>query len=83
VTSLGAHLQMARALIAPMVEGATKNRYGFTPDKLRYRIRAMSAATDNVGLFFGEDVFVASGASVRWRAHCRWATRATVLFAAA
>jgi hypothetical protein len=31
---------------------------------MRQRIRAMSAATDNVGLFFGEDVFVAFGAIV-------------------
>jgi uncharacterized membrane protein len=31
---------------------------------MRQRIRAMSAATDNVGLFFGEDIFVAFGAIV-------------------
>ncbi|QEP91525.1 DUF969 family protein [Klebsiella pneumoniae] len=27
------------------------------PGNVRYRLRAMSAATDNVGLFFGEDIF--------------------------
>lgn len=32
------------------------------PDAVSQRIRAMSAATDNVGLFFGEDVFIAFGA---------------------
>ena len=32
------------------------------PDAMSQRIRAMSAATDNVGLFFGEDVFIAFGA---------------------
>lgn len=64
LTSLGGHPQMVRPLIAPMAEGATENRYGSIPDKLRYKIRAMSAATDNVGLFFGEDVFVAFGAIV-------------------
>lgn len=64
LTSLGGHPQMVRPLIAPMAEGATENRYGSIPDKLRYRIRAMAAATDNVGLFFGEDVFVAFGAIV-------------------
>jgi uncharacterized membrane protein len=64
LTSLGGHPQMVRPLIAPMAEGATENRYGSMPDKLRYKIRAMSAATDNVGLFFGEDVFVAFGAIV-------------------
>lgn len=31
---------------------------------VRYRLRAMSAATDNVGLFFGEDIFVAFGAII-------------------
>jgi uncharacterized membrane protein len=47
-----------------MAEGATENRYGDVPDDVRYRLRAMSAATDNVGLFFGEDIFVAFGAII-------------------
>jgi uncharacterized membrane protein len=64
LTSLGGHPQMVRPLIAPMAEGATENRYGAIPDKVLYRVRAMSAATDNVGLFFGEDIFVAFGAIV-------------------
>jgi uncharacterized membrane protein len=64
LVSLGGHPQMVRPLIAPMAEGATENRYGSIPDKLLYKIRAMSAATDNVGLFFGEDIFVAFGAIV-------------------
>jgi uncharacterized membrane protein len=64
LTSLGGHPQMVRPLIAPMAEGVTEARYGSIPDKLRYRLRAMAAATDNVGLFFGEDVFVAFGAIV-------------------
>jgi uncharacterized membrane protein len=62
--SLGGHPQMVRPLIAPMAEGATENRYGKIPENLMYKIRAMSAATDNVGLFFGEDIFVAFGAIV-------------------
>ena len=64
LTSLGGQPQMVRPLIAPMAKGATENRYGDIPDKVRYRLRAMSAATDNVGLFFGEDIFVAFGAIV-------------------
>ena len=59
LVSLGGHPQMVRPLIAPMAEGAAENRYGSLPDKLLYKIRAMAAATDNVGLFFGEDIFVA------------------------
>lgn len=64
LTGLGGHPQMVRPLIAPMAEGATENRFGTLPDAIRYRLRAFSAATDNVGLFFGEDIFVAFGAIV-------------------
>ncbi|ATM85173.1 DUF969 domain-containing protein [Yersinia massiliensis] len=64
LTSLGGHAQMVRPLLAPMAEGAAKTRYGELPEKVRYRLRAMSAATDNVGLFFGEDIFVAFGAII-------------------
>ncbi len=64
LTSLGGHASMVRPLVAPMAEGAAEAKNGTISDALRYRIRAMSAATDNVGLFFGEDVFVAFGAIV-------------------
>ncbi|HEY1611200.1 MAG TPA: DUF969 family protein, partial [Paraburkholderia sp.] len=64
LTGLGGHPQMVRPLIAPMAEGATENRFGKLPDAIRFRLRAFSAATDNVGLFFGEDIFVAFGAIV-------------------
>ena len=64
LTSIGGHPNMVRPLIAPMAEGAAEVRYPKLPDTVRHRIRAMSAATDNVGLFFGEDVFVAFGAIV-------------------
>lgn len=62
LTGLGGHPQMVRPLIAPMAEGATETRFGKISDAVRFRLRAFSAATDNVGLFFGEDVFVAIGA---------------------
>ena len=64
LTSLGGHPQMVRPLLAPMAEGATEARYGKLPAKVRDKLRAFSAATDNVGLFFGEDIFVAFGAIV-------------------
>ena len=64
LTSLGGHPQMVRPLLAPMAEGATEARYGKLSQKVRDKLRAMSAATDNVGLFFGEDIFVAFGAIV-------------------
>ena len=62
LTSLGGHPQAVRPLLAPMAEGAAETAFGDLPQAERERIRAMSAATDNVGLFFGEDIFVAFGA---------------------
>jgi uncharacterized membrane protein len=62
LTSLGGHPQMVRPLVAPMAEGAAEVRHGDLAPATRDRIKAMSAATDNVGLFFGEDVFIAFGA---------------------
>jgi uncharacterized membrane protein len=64
LTSLGGHPQMVRPLLAPMAEGATEARYGELPEHVRHKLRAYAAATDNVGLFFGEDMFVAFGAIV-------------------
>jgi uncharacterized membrane protein len=62
LTSLGGHPQMVRPLVAPMAEGASDARHGELSEATRERTRALSAATDNVGLFFGEDVFIAFGA---------------------
>lgn len=62
LTSLGGHAQMVRPLIAPMAEGAAENRFGPLPERFRHRIRAYAASADNVGLFFGEDLFIAFGA---------------------
>ena len=64
LTSLGGHPQMVRPLIAPMAEGAAETRYGPLTDIARFRIRGMAAGTDNVGLFFGEDIFIAIGSIV-------------------
>jgi uncharacterized membrane protein len=61
LTSLGGHPQMVRPLVAPMAEAAAESRLGALSDALRWHIRAHSAAVDNVGLFFGEDIFIAIG----------------------
>jgi uncharacterized membrane protein len=61
LTSLGGHPQMVRPLIAPMAEAAAENRFGELADRVRHRIRAHAAAADNIGLFFGEDIFIAIG----------------------
>lgn len=53
LTSVAGHAQTVRPLVAPMAEAAA----GEPSDE----VRAMAAATDNVGLFFGEDIFLAIG----------------------
>jgi len=59
LTSLGGHAQMVRPLIAPMAEAAAEaGDPGLTPAS-RDRVKAFAAATDNIGLFFGEDIFIA------------------------
>ena len=52
---------MVRPLIAPMAEGAAESRLGELPLNTKNRIRANAAAADNVGVFFGEDIFIAIG----------------------
>jgi len=61
LNALGGHPQMVRPLIAPMAEAAAETRYGPLPDETRHLIRAHAAASDNVGAFFGEDIFLAFG----------------------
>jgi uncharacterized membrane protein len=59
LTSLGGHAQMVRPLVAPMAEGAAEAKFVALPDRERFLIRSHSAAADNIGLFFGEDIFIA------------------------
>jgi uncharacterized membrane protein len=60
LNALFGQAQMVRPLIAPMAEAA-EERHGPITAATRVEIRAYAAATDNIGLFFGEDVFVAIG----------------------
>ena len=62
LTSLGGHPQTVRPLLVPMAEGAAENQHGPLPETVREKLRALCAATDNIGLFFGEDIFIAFGA---------------------
>lgn len=59
LTSLGGHAQMVRPLIAPMAEAAAETQTPGLTDASRNRVKAFAAATDNIGLFFGEDIFMA------------------------
>jgi uncharacterized membrane protein len=61
LTSLGGHAQVVRPLLAPMAEAAAAKELGELDDETRFHIRAQAAAVDNIGVFFGEDVFIAIG----------------------
>jgi uncharacterized membrane protein len=54
LTSIAGHPQTVRPLLSPMaIEAAGTDDDG--------RVPAMAAATDNIGVFFGEDIFIALG----------------------
>ena len=44
-----------------MAHSASKNKYGELPEKEEDIIKGYSAASENIGNFFGQNVFVASG----------------------
>ncbi|AGP60071.1 MULTISPECIES: DUF969 domain-containing protein [Streptomyces] len=61
LTSIGGPAQSVRPMVAPMAEGAAERRHGPLPERVRERVRSYSASADTVGLFFGEDCFLAIG----------------------
>lgn len=58
---IAGHAQTVRPLLAPMAESAASKAQADLPREEIQRVHALSAATDNVGRFFGEDVFLAFG----------------------
>ena len=60
--NIGGHAGMVRPLVAPMAEAAARAKHGELPQVSVERIRAHAAAGENIGNFFGEDIFVAVGA---------------------
>ena len=62
LTSIAGQAQSIRPMVAPMAEGAVESRTGAELDAdTRQEVRAQAAGTDNIGLFFGEDIFIAIG----------------------
>lgn len=61
LVSIAGQAQTIRPVVAPMAEAAVEARDGPLTDETRQAIRAQAAATDNIGLFFGEDIFLAIG----------------------
>ena len=62
LTNVAGQAQTVRPLLAPMAEAAAERHGAPLSPGERNDVRAFSAATDNIGLFFGEDVFIALGA---------------------
>ncbi|MGZ8997675.1 MAG: DUF969 domain-containing protein [Allosphingosinicella sp.] len=61
--STAGHPQTVRPLVAPMAVAAAERSEDLDEDS-RDKVKAYAAATDNVGLFFGEDIFFAIGSIV-------------------
>lgn len=62
--STAGHPQTVRPLVAPMALAAAEKQHGELDEETSEEVKAYSAATDNVGLFFGEDIFFAIGSIV-------------------
>jgi uncharacterized membrane protein len=64
LTSIAGHPQTVRPLVAPMATAAAAEQHGELDEATEEKVKAYSAATDNVGLFFGEDIFIAIGSII-------------------
>ncbi len=64
LTSVAGHAQTVRPLVAPMALAAAEQQHGTLDEADEEKVKSFSAATDNVGLFFGEDIFIAIGSII-------------------
>jgi uncharacterized membrane protein len=64
LTSIAGHPQTVRPLVAPMALAAAEQQHGELEEDSAEEVKAFAAATDNVGNFFGEDIFIAIGSIV-------------------
>ena len=62
--STAGHPQTVRPLVAPMALAAAEKQHGELDEESADKVKSYAAATDNVGLFFGEDIFFAIGSIV-------------------
>jgi uncharacterized membrane protein len=62
--STAGHAQTVRPLVAPMAVAAAEEGHGPLDEETSDKVKAYAAATDNVGLFFGEDIFFAIGSII-------------------
>ena len=62
--STAGHPQTVRPLVAPMALAAAEKQHGQLTEDEAEKVKSYAAATDNVGVFFGEDIFFAIGSIV-------------------
>lgn len=58
---LGGHVQFIRPLVNPMAYAAAEKNYGVVKDESEEIIKGYAASSENIGNFFAQNVFVASG----------------------
>jgi uncharacterized membrane protein len=58
---IGGQASVVRPILVPLAEGSAHARYGMLSKATSARIRALAAAAENIGTFFGEDIFIAVG----------------------
>lgn len=58
---LGGHVQFIRPLVNPMAHSAAEKLYGEVDEEIEEIIKGYSATVENLGNFFGQNVFVAAG----------------------
>jgi uncharacterized membrane protein len=58
---LGGHVQFIRPLVNPMAYGAAEKNFSDIDEETEDQIKGYAAASENLGNFFGQNVFVAAG----------------------
>ena len=61
LSSIGGPAQAVRPLVVPMAEAAARRTHPRYTRKMREKLRSYASSSDTIGLFFGEDVFIAIG----------------------
>ena len=61
LTSVAGHAQTVPPPVPPVAGAAAEAANPALSDEQREEVKAHAAATDNIGLFFGEDIFLAIG----------------------
>ncbi|MEG1004443.1 MAG: DUF969 domain-containing protein [Clostridium sp.] len=57
---ISGHPQFVRPLVNPMAQAAATNKYGKLDEEDEEKIKALSAASENYGNFFGQNLFAGS-----------------------